>query len=103
MSDTKYSLERYKMRIGVQCMQHSKVVKIGYIQFLIPKADIIEWTEFLIKLLKEILEINTKFTLVVLKINNGRLFKDNIQRQGSATVKVRIGDNIAMHAKIIKN
>ena len=45
-----------------------------------PKADIIEWTEFLIKLLKEMLEINVKFTLEVSKINNSILFKDNNKR-----------------------
>jgi hypothetical protein len=42
ISNAKYSLERYKIKIGVQHMQHPKVVKIGYILFLIPKADIIE-------------------------------------------------------------
>ena len=42
MSNAKYSLERHKTRIGVQCMQHHEVVKIGYILFLILKAGIIE-------------------------------------------------------------
>ena len=40
--DMKYSLEKHKIRIGVQCIQHPKVVKIGYILFLIPKVDIVE-------------------------------------------------------------
>ena len=40
--DAKYSLERYKIMIGVQCMQHLEVVKIGYILFLMPKVDISE-------------------------------------------------------------
>ena len=42
MSNVKYSLERYKIRIGVQYIQHSEVVKIGYILFLAPKVDIME-------------------------------------------------------------
>ena len=54
------------------------------------------------KLLKEILEINMKFTLVALKINNSTLFKDNNKRQGSAIVKVRIEENIATYVETIK-
>ena len=101
-SDVKYSLDRYKIRIGVQCIQYSEVVKIGYILFLIPKVDITEWIEFLLKPLKKMLEINIRFTLIVSKINDGTSFKDNIKRQGSTTVKARIGENIAVYVEIIK-
>ena len=100
--DVKHSLERYKIRIEVQCMQHPKVVKIDCILFLILKIDIIGWTEFLIRLLNDILGINAKFIQVVSKINDGTLFKGNNNRQGSIAVKVRIGDNIAVHTETIK-
>ena len=42
-----------------------------------PKVDILEWTEFLIRLLKVILGSKIMFALVVLKINNITTFKDN--------------------------
>ena len=42
------------------------------------------------------------FILVVMKINNGITFKDNNKRQGRIVVKIRIGNNIAMHAETIK-
>ena len=80
-------------------MQHLEVVKIGYILFLTSKVDI---TEYLIKPLKEMLGINIKFILMVLKINDSILFKDNTKRQGSTVVKVRIGENIAIYIEIIK-
>ena len=83
-------------------MQYPEVVKIGYILFLTPKADITEWTEFLMQLLKEILGINVKFVLVVLKINDGTSFKDNNKRQESKVAKARIGENIAVHIETIK-
>ena len=43
-----------------------------------------------------------KFILVVSKINDGALFKDNNKRQESALVKARTGDNIAVHVETIK-
>ena len=42
IKDVKYSLERYKIRIGVQCIQYPEVMKIGYILFLTSKVDIVE-------------------------------------------------------------
>ena len=102
ISNAKYSLERYKIRIGVQHMQHPKVVKIGYILFLTPKVDITEWIEILMKPIKEMLGINVKFVLIVSKINDGTLFKDITKRQDSATVKARMGENMAVYVETIK-
>ena len=45
---------------------------------------------------------NMKFVLIVLKINDSISFKDITKRQGSATVKARIGENIAVHIETIK-
>ena len=101
--DIKHILERHKIRIGVQCMQYPEVVKIRCILFLMPKIEIIEWTEFLIRLLKEMLSSKVIFALVVLKINDSIIFKNNNKRQGSITVKAWIDDNMAVHAEIIKN
>ena len=42
IKDVKYSLERCKIRIGVQCIQYPEVMKIGYILFLTSKVDIVE-------------------------------------------------------------
>ena len=83
-------------------MQYSKVVKIGYILFLMPKVDIIEWTEFSTRLLKAMLGSKVMFTLVILKINDSRIFKDNNKKQGSLVVKVRMSDSIAVYVETIK-
>jgi len=48
--------------------------------------------------LKDVLGSNMKFVLVVSKINDSTSFKDNNKRQGSVAVKVRIGDNMAVHS-----
>ena len=42
IKDVKYSLERCKIRIGVQCIQYPEVMKIGYILFLTSKVGIVE-------------------------------------------------------------
>ena len=74
------------------------MVKIDFILFLTPKVDIIEWTEFLMRSLKDVLGSNMKFVLVVSKINDSTSFKDNNKRQRSIAVKARIGDNMAVHS-----
>ena len=98
----KYQLDRFNIKLRVQYIQYYKVVKIGYILFLTPKAEVQEQTEFLKEKLKTILGYNVHFALSISKISNST-FKDKSHKQKRTIVKREKKENIGVHAEIVKS
>ena len=78
IGDLKYELEAEEINVGMHCVQHHDVVKLGCIFDMInkiDKIDTLEWSDRLQKMFPMFLKYRPKIYLQACKINYGSFNK----------------------------